>query len=108
MTQVERLFKVVAPEAKTSPVPATTAPKESFVRAPASEGSSDPEAEFAAMRAKLEALQLADEERQAKLEALEAADERRQENLDAVVVENKKLMSKVSVSRLSSHSSKPR
>lgn len=52
------------------------------VSAPPHDGSLNREAEFAAMKAKLEALELANERRQAKLDAME--------------VENKRLMSKVS------------
>eukprot|EP00752_Nemacystus_decipiens_P006587 g5929.t1 len=52
----DRLFKVVAPDADARPAAPTTAPKASLVRAPAHGGSVDAGAEFAAMKAQMEAL----------------------------------------------------
>lgn len=54
--------------------------------APSHDGSLDREGELAALKVKLEAIELADERRQTKLEALELADERRQAKLEALEI----------------------
>ncbi|CAN0512891.1 unnamed protein product, partial [Ectocarpus sp. 12 AP-2014] len=63
------------------------------VSAPSHDGGS--EAEFAALKAKLEAIGLADERRQEKKEALELADERRQAEFEELQSDNKKLLGEV-------------
>ena len=74
------MVKVVVPEASGRPAPTPSAPEKSFVRAPVSapshEGGLDKEAEFAAMKEQMEALELAEARRQAEFEALQADNRR--------------------------------
>ncbi|CAB1104224.1 unnamed protein product [Ectocarpus sp. CCAP 1310/34] len=65
------------------------------VPAPSHDGGLDRDAEFATLKAKLEALELADERRQAKLEALEVAEERRQAAFEELQSDNKQLLAEV-------------
>ncbi|CBJ27116.1 Pseudogene [Ectocarpus siliculosus] len=65
------------------------------VPAPSHDGGLDRDAEFAALKAKFEALELGDERRQAKLEALELAEERRQAEFEELQSDNKQLLAEV-------------
>ena len=73
--QVERLLKVV-PDVSGRPSTTPSASEKSLVRppvlAPADGGSLDQQVEFAAMKAKLEAFELAEERRQAEFEAMQS------------------------------------
>ena len=84
---------------REAPVTTMRAPETSCVRSPVPPppygGGLDREAELAAMKEKLEALQLAEETRQAKLEALELAEQRRQAEFEALQSDNRRLLGEV-------------
>jgi len=71
--QVERLLKVIVPKASARREKLSVrSPVSAPVSARPHDSALDQQAELAAMRAKMEALQLADERRQAEIEALQA------------------------------------
>eukprot|EP00752_Nemacystus_decipiens_P002649 g2479.t1 len=86
--KVERLLKVVVPEGRTRAVIPPRSPVTSSVRSPASaplhDGNLDRDAEFAYMKAKMKALELAEERRRAELESLKSSHERVQGQMDAL------------------------
>ncbi|CAM9872495.1 unnamed protein product, partial [Ectocarpus sp. 4 AP-2014] len=87
--KVEKLLEVIAGGSSNRVTNPTRAEDKSLVEssavpAPSHDGGLDRDAEFAALKAKLEALELADERRQAKFEALELADEGRQAKLETL------------------------
>ncbi|CAM9481990.1 unnamed protein product [Sphacelaria rigidula] len=86
--KVERLVKVVIPEAGTSPTATSSAPERSSVRFPVSasphDGILDREVDFSAMKAELEALKLADESLQREFEALKSEKQKLQSRVVAM------------------------
>eukprot|EP00903_Cladosiphon_okamuranus_P009011 g8620.t1 len=86
--KVEKLLKVIVPEASIRPVKPAVPRGNLFVRspvpAPSHDGSLDREAEFAAMKAKIEALELAEERRRADFEALQSDNRRLRGEMEAV------------------------
>ncbi|CAN0014211.1 unnamed protein product, partial [Ectocarpus fasciculatus] len=99
--KVEELLEIIVVGSSSRVTKAPRAEDKSFVGSPAAsapshDGGLGREGElFAALKAKMEALELADERRQAKLEALELADERRQAEFEVLQSDNKKLLGEV-------------
>ena len=102
--KVERLLNVVVPGATIRPVVTPRGQEQSSVRSPVSarshDGSLDREAELAAMKAKMAALELAEAQRQAQFEALQADNKRRQAEFEALQSTNKTLLREVRVSSI--------
>ncbi|CAN0078297.1 unnamed protein product [Ectocarpus fasciculatus] len=93
--KAEKLLQVFVGKSGVRATKPSGAPEKSLVESPAvsapsHDGRLGREAEFAALKAKLEAMELADERRQAKLEDIEVADARRQQKLEALELADNK------------------
>ncbi|CAM9189907.1 unnamed protein product [Ectocarpus fasciculatus] len=93
--KVEKLLEVIVGGSCSRVTKMPSADGQPIVESPAvsaasHDGSLDREAELAVLKAKLEAMELADERRQEKLEAIELADERRKTKLEALELADEK------------------